>query len=373
MISVNCSANCGATRCHITWVDGKSVQQQQRRPVAADAGEDAARAGVDPFGRISRETDRRDRTFLASLMSQASHDKDAQSMCTRMTFVGLLLLLHRLPADVAAAEAFRPVDAVDGLVGASLRLRYGLARARRHSARDRHWRGCARPSPSCRRGRSRRPRSWRRHRAPRSACPSRSRRDSLSPPSPPSARHSGYQRRSKFLSWPSQEASNAGTMSDIIRSISTWHSGSPKRTLYSNSFGPSAVSITPGIEHAAKRRAALPSCRRRSGRMILAMIASWIVRRHERRRRIGAHAAGVRALVVIEHPLVVLRGGERDRGLAVAQREEADLAARQEFLDHDLGAGRAERAARTSWRWRPRPRARCWRRPRPCRRPARRP
>ena len=31
----------------------KSVQQQQRRPLAADAGKDAARRGVDPFGGIS--------------------------------------------------------------------------------------------------------------------------------------------------------------------------------------------------------------------------------------------------------------------------------------------------------------------------------
>ena len=31
----------------------KSVQQQQRRPLAADAGEDAARRGVDPFGGVS--------------------------------------------------------------------------------------------------------------------------------------------------------------------------------------------------------------------------------------------------------------------------------------------------------------------------------
>ncbi len=44
---------------------------------------------------------------------------------------------------------------------------------------------------------------------------------------------------------PSQEASSAGTRSDISRSISTWHSGSPKRTLYSISFGPAAVIIRP--------------------------------------------------------------------------------------------------------------------------------
>ena len=32
---------------------GKPVQQQQRRPLAADAGEDTPRAGIDPFGGIS--------------------------------------------------------------------------------------------------------------------------------------------------------------------------------------------------------------------------------------------------------------------------------------------------------------------------------
>ena len=47
---------------------------------------------------------------------------------------------------------------------------------------------------------------------------------------------------------------------------------------------------------------------------------------------------------MIEHALVVLRGGKRDRGFAVAQREEADLAACEKFLDHDFSAGRTERA-----------------------------
>ena len=94
------------------------------------------------------------------------------------------------------------------------------------------------------------------HRAPRCACPWRNRRDSPSPPSPPSARlrQTSADRNSSIA--PSQEASNAGTMSDIIRSISTWHSGSPKRTLYSNSFGPCRRQHHAGIEHAAERRAA---------------------------------------------------------------------------------------------------------------------
>jgi hypothetical protein len=56
---------------------------------------------------------------------------------------------------------------------------------------------------------------------------------------------SGYQRRSNDLSCPSRLAKSAGTRSDIRRSISTWVSGSPKRALYSISFGPSAVTIRP--------------------------------------------------------------------------------------------------------------------------------
>ena len=56
---------------------------------------------------------------------------------------------------------------------------------------------------------------------------------------------SSNQRRLKFFSWPSAQAISAGTMSDIIRSISTWLSGSPKRALYSTSLGPSLVTMIP--------------------------------------------------------------------------------------------------------------------------------
>jgi hypothetical protein len=64
-------------------------------------------------------------------------------------------------------------------------------------------------------------------------------------------------------------------MSDIIRSISTWHSGSPKRTLYSNSFGPSGVSITPAYSTPRNGvpRAFMPLT---VGTMIFAMISAWI-------------------------------------------------------------------------------------------------
>ncbi len=45
----------------------------------------------------------------------------------RVNGIMIALPFHRLPADVAAAEAFRPVDAVDRLIGALLRFGDGLA------------------------------------------------------------------------------------------------------------------------------------------------------------------------------------------------------------------------------------------------------
>ncbi len=61
-------------------------------------------------------------------------------------------------------------------------------------------------------------------------------------------------------------------------------------------------------------------------------------------RRKGAHAAGIRAGVAVAEPLVVLRGGERQRVLAVDQREKARLLAFEKILDDDLRARRAEPA-----------------------------
>ena len=107
-----------------------------------------------------------------------------------------------------------------------------------------------------------------------------------------------------------------------MRSISTWHSGSPKRTLYSISFGPSFVIISPA--KSTPLYGAPRALQRAHGRMD-DLVHHALVHRlgHDRRRRVGAHAAGIRPLVAVADALVVLRGGERDRGLAVAQREEA--------------------------------------------------
>ena len=60
------------------------------------------------------------------------------------------------------------------------------------------------------------------------------------------------------------------------------------------------------------------------------------------RRRERAHAAGVRALVVVIGALVVLRGHHRDDGLAVGEREHGHLFAGQKFLDDDDVARRLE-------------------------------
>ena len=67
-------------------------------------------------------------------------------------------------------------------------------------------------------------------------------------------------------------------------------------------------------------------------------------RRHDRRGRVGAHAAGVGARVAVADALVILRRRQRQRVRAVDEREEARLLALEEFLDHDLAAGLAERA-----------------------------
>ena len=52
-------------------------------------------------------------------------------------------------------------------------------------------------------------------------------------------------------------------------------------------------------------------------------------------RRVAAHAAGVGALVAVEDPLVVLGRGERHDVLAVAERQQRELLALEELLEHD--------------------------------------
>ena len=69
----------------------------------------------------------------------------------------------------------------------------------------------------------------------------------------------------------------------------------------------------------------------------LAQRAGMDVGGDDRSRRIGAHAARVRALVAIEQPLVVLAGGQRQHVLAVGHHDEAGFLARQEGFHHHPG------------------------------------
>ena len=97
----------------------------------------------------------------------------------------------------------------------------------------------------------------------------------------------------------------------------------------------------PGVEHALVRLA-LGLHGGHGGRDDLVHDPPLHLGRHYRRRGIGAHAAGVRPGLAVADPLVVLRRGERQHGLAVDEREEAGLLAVQEFLDDQGVAGRAE-------------------------------
>ena len=96
----------------------------------------------------------------------------------------------------------------------------------------------------------------------------------------------------------------------------------------------------PGVEHADVGR---------SGRGVVVED-----RLHERReqfvgvigdgrRRVGAHAAGVRAGVALADPLVVLCDRQRHGGRAIAEREQRALGTGDPFLEHE----RADRGGRT--------------------------
>ena len=60
------------------------------------------------------------------------------------------------------------------------------------------------------------------------------------------------------------------------------------------------------------------------------------------RRRVGTHAARVRALIAVLQALVILAGGQRQDVLAVAKHNEAGLFAKQAVFDDDARARSAE-------------------------------
>ena len=119
-------------------------------------------------------------------------------------------------------------------------------------------------------------------------------------------------------------------------------SGSPSRQLNSSVFGVARrVDHQAGVEEADVGRAVLRHALDR-GLDDLAHHARVQPRRDDRRRRVGAHAAGVRSLVAVAQALVVLAGGERQHVRAVAHDDEARFLALEELLDHHARAGGAE-------------------------------
>ena len=63
---------------------------------------------------------------------------------------------------------------------------------------------------------------------------------------------------------------------------------------------------------------------------------------HDRRWRVGAHAAGVGSFIVVEDTLVILRRCQRQNMLAVGQHHERSFFAVQKFFDHKFVAGLTE-------------------------------
>ena len=127
----------------------------------------------------------------------------------------------------------------------------------------------------------------------------------------------------------------------------TCASGSPSRTLNSITFGPGSRQHQADIEEAAKGCA----FGRHAGDDRLDDLAhDALVQRRvdERARRERAHAAGVRPAIVVEDPLVVLRGADRQGAYAVAEHEERHFGSDQALFDHQPVAGGAEASARSS-------------------------
>ena len=81
----------------------------------------------------------------------------------------------------------------------------------------------------------------------------------------------------------------------------------------------------------------------------LAHDARMQLRRHHRRGRIGAHAAGVGSEVAVLQPLVVLAGRKRQRVHAIGHDDEARLFASEELLD-DHARARGEDGFQLPWK-----------------------
>ena len=104
------------------------------------------------------------------------------------------------------------------------------------------------------------------------------------------------------------------------------------------------VDHQPGVEHALVDDAALLELGERAA-IDLGLYLFKHFGRNDRGGGVGAHAAGVRPLVVFEDALVVLRRRKQHHVVAVDQRQDGGLFAREEILDHHACAGLAKSVA----------------------------
>ena len=140
---------------------------------------------------------------------------------------------------------------------------------------------------------------------------------------------------------PSKAASKTSTKSLLSRITNGWHSGSPKRTLYSKHLRALVGHHDAGIEHAAKRPPlTLHGVHGRHQNVLFDPMQLLSV--DDRSRAVGAHSAGVRAGIAVESALVVLRGRQGQNGLTIGDCQDADFLAVEPFLDDQLIPGIAE-------------------------------
>ena len=117
-------------------------------------------------------------------------------------------------------------------------------------------------------------------------------------------------------------------------SSSGWVSGSPNRALNSTTRTPRLGEREPGVQQPDERACPAGPARRRSAGAPRVGTSSTRPAGAQWQRRVGAHAAGVRALVAVAQPLEVLRRQQRQHRRAVADREQRHLRAVEVLLDH---------------------------------------
>ena len=132
---------------------------------------------------------------------------------------------------------------------------------------------------------------------------------------------------------PAATAASDASRSPSRRGRIAWVSGSPKRQLNSSTRGPVLGEHEAGVEEALERSP--PGGQLAENWQVDSLHESLRLLLEPRDGRIASHPSRVRAPVVVEQTLEILRRGKRERVRAVAEREERDLATDEKLLDDD--------------------------------------